>query len=151
MNENNLMEIDSISKDLMLIQPLLSIGFKEIRSQTNLNPGSLFILGLLDKYSVLTMTEIGCKLSIPKPHVTAQIDKLVEMNMVERSYDENDRRIINISLSEKGKKDIKQIYTIVSESLRRKISKLDEERLVIFKNAVIEVKNTLAEIMIDVK
>lgn len=151
MNENNLMEIDNISKDLMLIQPLLSIGFKEIRSQTNLNPGSLFILGLLDKYSVLTMTEIGCKLSVPKPHVTAQIDKLVEMNMVERSYDENDRRIINISLSQKGKKDIKQIYTIVSESLRRKISKLDEERLAIFKNAVIEVKNTLAEIMIDVK
>ena len=66
--------VDSIIDDLISIHPLLSKNLSSsIRNKTNLNPGSLFILAVLTRYEILSMSEIGCKLSMPKPHVTAKL------------------------------------------------------------------------------
>lgn len=151
METQNDFSIDLLIRNLMDIHPLLSKRFKDIRAQTNLNPGSLYILGLINKHSSLTMSEIGCKLGIPKPHVTAHIDRLIRSKMVKRNYDENDRRIINITLTEKGKKDINDIFLSLSQDLKARIETLDEEKLKTFFYAVIEVKTTLAEIINDSK
>ncbi|MBP1677444.1 MAG: transcriptional regulator, MarR family [Bacteroidetes bacterium] len=150
MSENAQISIDKIVENLISIHPLLSKNFtRAIRSKTNLNPGSLFILGLLKKYTVLSMTEIGCKLSMPKPHVTAQIDKLIAEEMVERLNDPNDRRIINIRLTDNGLKDFESIKLEITEELRHRIEKLSTEKIERLYAASAVAREILTEIMIE--
>lgn len=150
MNETEIVSIDRIIENLIYLHPLLSKSLtRSIRAKTNLNPGSLYILGLLSKYDMLSMSEIGCKLAMPKPHVTAQVDKLIAEDMVERLFDKNDRRIINIRFTEKGKEDFKGIKQEISRDMRERIAKLDKQKLMILSDATQQVRDILSEIMID--
>jgi DNA-binding MarR family transcriptional regulator len=140
--------IDKIIENLIHIHPLLSKGLtRSIRAKTNLNPGSLYIIGILRKHDILSMSEIGCKLAMPKPHVTAQIDKLIAEEMVERVLDPKDRRIINIRLTEKGKVDFEAIKTELSRDMRERIEKLDTKKLITLDESTKQVRDILSEIM----
>jgi DNA-binding MarR family transcriptional regulator len=150
MNDIETVSIDKIIENLIYLHPLLSKSLtRSIKSKTNLNPGSLYILGMLSKYEILSMSEIGCKLSMPKPHVTAQVDKLIAEEMVERLFDPNDRRIINIQLTEKGKEDFIEIKQQVSQDMRERIEKLDKQKLSILSNTTQIVRDILSEILTD--
>jgi DNA-binding MarR family transcriptional regulator len=152
MNEPEVISIDKIIENIITLHPLLSKSLtRSIKAKTNLNPGSLFILGMLSKYEILSMSEIGCKLSIPKPHVTAQVDKLIAEKMVERLFDPTDRRIINIKLTEKGKKDFIVIKQEVSIDMRTRIETLDEQKLKALSESTQIAKDILSEIMVDSK
>jgi Transcriptional regulators len=150
MSENKAISINKIIENIIYLHPLLSKSLtRSVRIKTNLNPGSLYVLGVLSKYVMLSMSEIGCKLSMPKPHVTAQVDKLIAEGMVERLFDPNDRRIINIKLTEKGKEDFKSIKQEISSDMRNRIEKLDEQKLAILFDSTQQVKDILSEIMED--
>lgn len=150
MSESDNITIDSVIENLISIYPLLSKSFtRSIRSKTNLNPGSLFILGILDRNGILSMSEIGCKLSMPKPHVTAQVDKLIAENMVERLFDPSDRRIVNIKLTEKGKTDFESIKVQISHEMRQSIETLDENKVKILFESSCQVREILSEIMTE--
>jgi len=144
MLENNKISIDSAIENLISIHPLLSKAFnRSIRSKTNLNPGSLYVLGVLSRNGMLSMSEIGCKLAMPKPHVTGLVDKLITENLVERLYDPKDRRIVNVHITEKGIIDFNAIKLEISQELRHKLQKLDAETLETLSLASKQVKDIL--------
>jgi DNA-binding MarR family transcriptional regulator len=150
MVEEEKSKIDSTVENLIAIYPLLAKSLtRSIRVKTNLNPGSLFVLGVLSKNAMLSMSEIGCRLSMPKPHVTAHIDKLIAEEMVERVLDPQDRRIINIRLTEKGKIDFEQIKVEISEDMRKRIQTLDENDIDKLSQGSFTVRDLLSQIMID--
>lgn len=146
MPEKNKISIDSSIENLISIHPLLSKSFtKSIRTKTNLNPGSLYVLGVLRRHDILSMSEIGCKLSMPKPHVTSLVDKLIAEDMVERLLDPKDRRIVNIRITEKGIADFNAIKLQISQELRSKLEKLSAEKLDILAEASQQIKEILIE------
>jgi len=146
MPEKNKISIDSSIENLISIHPLLSKSFtKSIRTKTNLNPGSLYVLGVLRRHDILSMSEIGCKLSMPKPHVTSLVDKLIAEDMVERLLDPNDRRIVNIRITEKGIADFNAIKFEISQELRIRLEKLSAEKLDILAEASKQIKDILIE------
>jgi len=146
MPEKNKISIDSSIENLISIHPLLSKSFtKSIRTKTNLNPGSLYVLGVLRRHDILSMSEIGCKLSMPKPHVTSLVDKLIAEDMVERLFDPKDRRIVNIRITEKGVDDFNAIKLEISQELRIRLEKLSAEKLDILAEASQQIKEILIE------
>jgi len=146
MEEKKNTSIDLIIENLISIHPLLSKSLsKSIKTYTNLNPGSLYVMGLLSRNEMLSMSEIGCRLSMPKPHVTNLVDKLIAEEMVERLFDPNDRRIINIRITQKGKKDFNEIKLDISQELRMRLQKLDADKIESLSIASLQVKNTLIE------
>jgi len=146
MPEINKISIDSSVENLISIHPLLSKSFtKSIRTKTNLNPGSLYVLGVLRRHDILSMSEIGCKLSMPKPHVTSLVDKLIAEDMVERLLDPKDRRIVNIRITEKGIDDFNAIKLEISQELRIRLEKLSAEKLDILAEASQQIKEILIE------
>jgi len=152
MKENETVSIDRIIENLIYLHPLISRSLtRSVRAKTNLNPGTLYVLGMLSKHGVLSMSDIGCKLSMPKPHVTAQVDKLIAEEMVERLFDPNDRRIVNIRLTEKGKEDFITIKQEVSRDMRERIETLDEQKLNVLSESTQFIRDILSEIMIDNK
>lgn len=141
-------KIDLIADNLMSIHPLLfkSIS-KPLRNQTSITPGGMFVLGSLKRRGTQSMSDIGKCLSMPKPHVTVIVDKLIEEGYVERQSDPKDRRIINILLTEKGSADFESIKLAVSETLKIKLSELTDEEQEILVNASQQVKDILISIL----
>ena len=122
--------IDETIENLMSILPLLSKSFKRaIRNKTNHTPGSLFALGALNHHQILSMSELGCHLLIPKPNVTNVIDKLIAENLVERLNDPTDRRIVKIKITEKGVEEFDSIKMEISQVFRQKLQLLDAGKL----------------------
>ena len=144
MEDQNKTTMDLVIDNLLAIHPLLSKNItKAIRTKTHHTPGSMFMLGTLNHHGKLSMTEIGCHLSLPKPHVTALVEKLIADDLVERLHDPNDRRIIYIQITDKGKKDFKEIKLEIGQDLRQKLQLLDKEQLNSLSEASQLIKDTL--------
>ena len=142
------LKIDSIADNLLSIHPLLykSIS-KPMRTQTSITPGGMFVLGSLKRNGILSMSDIGKCLSMPKPHITVIVDKLIEEGYVERQSDPSDRRIVNILLTPKGLKDFEEIKQAVSETLKSKLILLNEEEIEVLSVASQHVKDILISIL----
>ena len=148
MNENEVNAIERIVDNLFFISPMVSKVLRHsIRTRTTLNPVSWWVLKLLFHSEMLSMSEIGCKLQMPKPHVTAQINKLIAESLVERLHDPNDRRIINIRLTEKGKENHNKVAQDVSEDMQQRIKQLDPQKRTELLESSQKVRDILNEIM----
>jgi len=96
---------------------------------TGIQAAQYRVLGVLMKAGTLPMSEIGRRLYISKPYMTALIDTLIKDGLVERTPDRADRRVINISITEPGKKHLKQSITLYKNDLKDLLSTLDEHDL----------------------
>lgn len=147
MEESNERKIEHILENFSHIVPIIKkIFITELRAKVPLSPQTFYVLAALAYHKKLTMSGIGCHLMVPKPHVTALVDKLISEEMVERLNDEKDRRIIYIELTEKGKKAFAEIKKIQMDSLHKRLSFLEQEKLDQLNNSA----RIMSEIMVDV-
>jgi len=142
------LKIDIIAENLISIHPLLykSIS-KPLRTKTSVTPAGMFVLGRLKRHGMLSMSDIGKYLAMPKPHITVIVDRLIEEGYVKRQSDPNDRRIVNILITENGLRDFEQIKLVVSETLKSKLLLLSDEELEILATASQQVKEILISIL----
>ena len=127
------LKVDIIAENLMAIHPLLykSIS-KPLRTKSSITPGGMFVMESLKRRGMLSMSDIGKCLSMPKPHITVIVDKLIDEGYVVRQNDPKDRRIINISLTDKGLIDFEEIKETLSLTVKSKLvllSGLQQEQL----------------------
>lgn len=87
------------------------------------------LLYLLTTVPMISMTALGNMLYISKPHMTTLVDTLVAEELVERHPDLQDRRVINISITEKGCERLKTLRTEVRMKMKTIISSLPESDL----------------------
>lgn len=104
-------------------------------------------MGSLKRNGILSMSDIGKCLSMPKPHVTVIVDKLIEEGYVERQHDPSDRRIVNVLITEKGLKDFEEIKLLVSENLKEKLHALNAEEQDLLMVSSQNVKELLSSIL----
>jgi len=141
-------KVDLITENLVSIHPLLYKNIsKPLRNQKTITPGGMYVLGSLNRHGILSMSEIGKHLSMPKPHITGIIDKLIEVGYVERQNNPNDRRIVNIKLTEKGQKDFTKIKQLISKNLKSKLLLLSETEIENLSVATQQVKDILISIL----
>lgn len=140
--------VDSIAENLIAIHPMLykSIS-KPIRSKSSITPGGMFVLGSLKRHGILSMSDIGKCLMMPKPHITVIVDRLIEAGYVERQNNSKDRRVINISITKKGLRDFEKIKQSSSEMLKAKLVLLSDIELETLLVASQQVKEILISIL----
>jgi DNA-binding MarR family transcriptional regulator len=59
--------------------------------------------------------------------MTHIVDKLVSHGMVQRTTDEDDRRVINVVLTDKGRKIMRQCDAIIRSSVKQSLSALNDK------------------------
>jgi len=136
---NNLMQLDNrekIALDLVSLPPLI---FRNVRSKITRNSVTDFninithlhfeVLILLEEEGPLHLAEICERLHIAKAHMTQLITRLVEYNLVERRFDKTDRRIINIFLTDYGRKVLGEHKMVVLSSMKEGMAKLSPQEL----------------------
>jgi len=132
--KNNI--LDSVAEDLFSTLPLIgrSIRKKLLKTAlTSLNediaPPHFEIMKLLEEAGILHVAEIGERLQIARSQMTHLIDKLVDLDIVERQTDTEDRRMIDITLSDKGKTILKEHDGHIRDATRETLSFLTDQEL----------------------
>jgi DNA-binding MarR family transcriptional regulator len=92
------------------------------------------------------MSEISRSVYISKSNMTSIIDKLVEDGLVERLPNKNDRRIIDISLTDKGNDLLRNWRKHSNNEIKMNLSLLSNEDLEKFYESVENIKNILLKI-----
>ncbi len=86
------------------------------------------ILWLLQKEG-LPMSELGKRLHRSKPNMTAIVNKLIDEGKVKRLPDKDDRRVVRIMMTEKGREFLKDAKQAVRENMRKSLSGIDKAEL----------------------
>lgn len=128
--------LERAAVDLFSIPPLIfrAIQRKLIKTtladiNANITPHHFEIIRLLEEEGTLHVAEIGERLQIARAQMTQLIDKLVDLDLVERQTDRTDRRIINITLSSHGRIILEEHKKGIMIAIRETMSNLSDEEL----------------------
>lgn len=142
--------ISSFSGELMRIMPHLIKGM--FRKQVDaLGKGIITIpqylsLNIIGESLSIKMKDIASKLEISLPSATGLISRLVRMGFVRRSYDDNDRRIIYIILTPKGKKMLKEVKEQRRKAIEQVFGRLTKKE----RRSYLDILHKLMEILYPV-
>ena len=93
--------------------------------RTIISPLQVDVLALLTKKDA-TMTELSNKMFISKQQMTPIINKLVTKNLVQRTYVNDDRRLIRISITPAGLQLLENIKENALKIIADKLMNLDD-------------------------
>jgi MarR family transcriptional regulator, organic hydroperoxide resistance regulator len=88
-----------------------------------------FILYLLKERGKMTVTELAEELGVKPSAVTVMIERLHKSQFVTRERDENDRRVVVMELTDKGKDVLQQAIEKRKEVLKRYFSYLNSDEI----------------------
>jgi DNA-binding MarR family transcriptional regulator len=74
---------------------------------------------LISKHKTMSMGDIANEFKISLPTATVLTDKLVKMKLIKRNKSANDRRIVNVTLTKKGK-------TLLKKAMKQRHIKINE-------------------------
>jgi DNA-binding MarR family transcriptional regulator len=123
-------QVDGISESSLQLFPLLKRLFNGDPGDPALAPlrnQTYHILRILERSGPLPVSAIGKQLIIAKQNMTTLIDRLMKDELVERRYDAKDRRIINIVITEKGIKFLKESMLGLKKVVRENLANLTDE------------------------
>lgn len=77
----------------------------------------------------LRMGDVASQSGISHSAATAMIDRLVDKELVTRTHDEHDRRVVVCELSENGRRFVERIWRVREESLRKLSHHMTDDEL----------------------
>lgn len=129
MNNNELHDIsDNLLNLLFQIHNRL-FNPSEMVKGVSIPPSHVKVIFYLSQKKSMSVSDVAKCLDISKPNMTPIIDKLISNGLVNRYTDPNDRRKINIELTEKAHNLLKNKKREIKNNLFNKISTLNDEDL----------------------
>lgn len=93
---------------------------------------------------VVTPSEMAKRLLVTRAYTTALTDKLVSKGLISRRPDKNDRRVVNISLTEKGMDALREKSAESVATYKRRLGSLDAEDLRVLYESLENVERILS-------
>jgi DNA-binding MarR family transcriptional regulator len=125
-----------VAEDLLSVPPLIGriVRRKLLRKtriglKKDITPPHFEIIKLLQEAGKLHIAEIGERLQIARPQMTHLIDKLVELGIVERQTGSEDRRMINVALTRKGRTTLDKHDSRIRNAVRETLSGFSDAEL----------------------
>ena len=101
------------------------------------------ILQHIHRQHASTSTEIANTFGVGKSAITALVNRLFEKDLIIRERDQKDRRIVYLSLTEKGTELVKQTQAEVYRFISDKLSNFSENDVEAFLNALEKLANLM--------
>lgn len=139
---------ESAAEDLSEILPMLLRYMSQLAEQAQNYPRVVGeVLMSLDHLETSTITELSTRLHRPKSNLTPVIENLVQQNMVSRIPNKQDRRVVNLRLTNEGTQAVKSIKETSKNILMNKLDLLQEEEVLRFSEAIKVVRETFMKIV----
>lgn len=119
---------------------------KSFETRRNISFNLYLILLMLKGANKLPISETGKLLCIRKQNMTYMADKLVEKGLVKRVPDLNDRRVINIIITDKGKMYVDEWQKNKMEGMKRNFISFNDDDLTKLHKSVDNMKYVLSKI-----
>ena len=122
-------ELDRIVDNILEVVPLFRRSFRNIdydRVAEGLSHPHIMVMRMLEDHERMSVSAIGDRQFISRPQMTHIVDKLVSLGMVERTIDADDRRVINVVLTDNGRNVIRQCDAIIKRSIKERLAALDD-------------------------
>jgi DNA-binding MarR family transcriptional regulator len=104
-------------------------------------------LGILMREDTpLPMSELGKRLYISKPYMTALVNQLIRDGQVQRIPGTRDRRVINIAITPEGSRYLKQAGSLYKENIKNILSALDRQDLEDLCQSLEKLRNIISRI-----
>ena len=124
------MDRDKLFDYIMDFMPLLHKKiFSGIMSAEEYTRHQIRLLHVINHDNGQPMKYYGEKLMISKPNMSSLVSKMIDENLLKRVSDENDRRIIKISITDNGKQILNNYRDILKNNVFKKISALNDEEI----------------------
>jgi DNA-binding MarR family transcriptional regulator len=142
-------KLDSIVDNMLLFFPLYyrtllrTATAKSKANPVNMELRSLFIL---IEVGSMPSSEMGRRLGISKPNVTPLVDKLIEKSYVIRVPDRLDRRVINIGLTDKGRRFAVAKRRALARTIKTNLSTLKPGDVQTLHSAVEKIRNIISKV-----
>ncbi|HSN66666.1 MAG TPA: MarR family transcriptional regulator [Fusibacter sp.] len=140
--------VAQILGDFLILVPMLNkkiLRENDLYKLDDLYPSHVQILLLLAKNKQLTMSEISKEIHVINSNLTPLVDKLIKLGYLKRQPSKKDRRVVHISLTAGGKKQVEKHKQYAVGYLTEQFEKLDDEKL----KALEEHLNGINEILSD--
>jgi DNA-binding MarR family transcriptional regulator len=87
------------------------------------------LLSMLDRHGVLTMSQIAEMLDVSVSNATGLIDRIEERGYVERVRPPDDRRVVQVKVTEQGHDLLRQVELFKDDIMQRILGRLDAASL----------------------
>lgn len=144
-------KLELIISDFISIMPLFQK--KLIRNGCGFNHKAKFnhsqfqVMLVLKEQGECPISDVAKRLLISTPNMTKLLNKLIDEGMINRVHDINDRRIVNISLTDEGDKFLEERFNLVKISMKDNLSSLSDNQL----DKLYDSLSTLKEVLNDIK
>ena len=141
--------IGTITDDFLFINEII---FRRLRknvvrfSLKNITPLHHEIMRTIDRLGKLQPAEISDRLQISRPQMTRLIDRLIEQDLVKRQPGESDRRTVMLTLTDKGKMNLKENYALLKKALKDTLSALSDEDVMDILNSFQKLRNVFSKL-----
>ncbi|MEH7382925.1 MarR family transcriptional regulator [Bacillus sp. JJ1533] len=108
-----------------------------------------YTLRYINKAGLCTSTELADVFEVKKSAITAIINRLYEKGLIQRTRDENDRRLVYLTLSDKGNRLYAKTEERVHKLVESIIGEFSEEEIVQFLKTYEKLNGILQQIKIN--
>lgn len=124
-------QASSVVQSFLNISRLLTKFTMQNAASLGLTLHQMGILNIINSHPNITLKEITEKLQIPKSTVSINVDELVNLDLIDRKTNSNNRREINLTSTAKGKeKSLKSSENALSyRAMMAALEKLPEDTI----------------------
>ena len=113
--------VDSVAQSMFHVLPLLRkrlLHMDVVQAEHGIPLSHVQVLAMLNDGKSMSVSDISHRLGIAKPNITPLVDRLLERNFVQRQRDINDRRVVNVVITDEGIAAFNAIQDTISEQIR---------------------------------
>ena len=97
-----------------------------------LNEKEMIVMGYVGQHQNVKMSDIAESIDAPMSTLTSIVDKLVERKVLTREHSSDDRRAINVTLSQNGKDTYNTLIGLKKQTGEKLLSQLNEKEQAVF-------------------
>jgi DNA-binding MarR family transcriptional regulator len=132
MAKTNIKELVDLYVDVSFSVNTIADSLVKEQLGTELTNEQHYTLRYINKVGSCTSTELAEVFEVKKSAITAIINRLFEKGLIDRTRDENDRRLVYLTLSNRGEKLFLKTEERVNNLVESIIGEFSEEEIVQF-------------------
>lgn len=124
--------LERLLSDFLVLIPVLNkklLRENELYKLDDLYPSHVQILLLLSKKKQMTMSEISREIHVINSNLTPLVDKLIKLGYLKRQPSKKDRRVVHISLTANGKKQVEKHRVYACQYLTEQLETMEDTQL----------------------
>ena len=145
------MSREILAVEMLRFFPLLHRKFIKQVKKGKLRGNEFMILAEVAHHDGLPMRSYGERLTISKPNLTKVVDVLEMQGLLRRQSDEHDRRIINLHITNQGRKMMKEHFEYSKRMLVADMASVSDDDVVALKDHFMAINEILMRMSEDVE